>query len=66
MNVDATSLRPRLMDFYHTAHARAAADIYQLVGYVPSDVDLVQIYDSFDRCPIQLRSLRRTPTTSAH
>jgi acetyl-CoA acetyltransferase len=47
LNVDATSLRPRLIDFYHTAHAEAADAIYDLVGYGPNDVDLVQIYDSF-------------------
>jgi acetyl-CoA acetyltransferase len=47
MNVDATSLRPRLMDFYHTAHTQAAAQVFGMAGIAPDDVDLVQIYDSF-------------------
>jgi acetyl-CoA acetyltransferase len=47
MNVDATSLRPRLMDFYHTAHREAAEQVFAMAGVGPPDVDLVQIYDSF-------------------
>ena len=47
MNKDATSLWPRLMDFYHTSHARAAAEVYDMAGLGPSDIDVVGIYDSF-------------------
>jgi acetyl-CoA acetyltransferase len=47
MNADATSLWPRLIDFYHTGHARAAADVYDMASVGPSDIDLVGIYDSF-------------------
>lgn len=47
MNCDATSLRPRLFDFYHTAHKQAAEDVYANAGIGPRDIDLVQIYDSF-------------------
>jgi acetyl-CoA acetyltransferase len=47
MNADATSLWPRLMDFYHTGHARAAAEVYDMASVGPSDIDLVGIYDSF-------------------
>lgn len=47
LNVDATSLRPRLMDFYHTAHSKAAAELYEVSGCGPDDVDALQVYDSF-------------------
>ncbi|CAG1016042.1 hypothetical protein RHIZO_05253 [Rhizobiaceae bacterium] len=47
LSVDATSLRPRLMDYYHDAHRRAAADLYAVAGFGPEAVDSVQIYDSF-------------------
>lgn len=44
---DAASLRPRFVDYYHSGHARTAAQVYRMAGIGPSDVDLVQIYDSF-------------------
>jgi acetyl-CoA acetyltransferase len=47
LSFDATSLRPRLVDFYHDAHRRAAADLYDVAGFGPEAVDSVQIYDSF-------------------
>ena len=47
MNREATSLRPRLFDFFHTAHKQAADDVYANAGIGPRDVDVVQIYDSF-------------------
>jgi hypothetical protein len=31
-NVDATQLRPRLKDFYHTAHRDVAAQVYPMAG----------------------------------
>lgn len=46
-NVDATSMRPRLMDFYHRGHALARADLYAMAGVGPEDVDCLQVYDSF-------------------
>jgi acetyl-CoA acetyltransferase len=55
LNTDATTFRPRLLDYYHAGHAKAAARIYDLVGYGPSDIDAVQIYDSFSvHVPIAL------------
>jgi acetyl-CoA acetyltransferase len=55
LNSDATSLRPRLIDFYHSAHRRAAAQAAEMSGFGPDDVDLVQIYDSFSvHIPISL------------
>lgn len=47
INRDATSLRPRLMDFYHSAHTEAAHEVFEMAGAGPADIDLVQIYDSF-------------------
>jgi acetyl-CoA acetyltransferase len=47
MNATATSLRPRLVDFYRPAHRRAAAQAADMSGLGPEDVDILQIYDSF-------------------
>ena len=47
MNEEATSLRPRLIDFYHPAHQLAANQIYDMAGLGPKDIDGVLIYDSF-------------------
>lgn len=47
LNRDATSLRPRLKDFYHTAHRDAADGLYECAGFGPEAIDSVQIYDSF-------------------
>lgn len=47
INTNATSLWPRLMDFYHSGHQRAASEVYNMAGIGPADVDVVGIYDSF-------------------
>jgi len=47
MNRDATSLRPRLLDFYHTAHRATAEQAFAAAGAGPADMDVVGIYDSF-------------------
>lgn len=47
MNMDATSLRPRLMDFYHTGHKDAAEQVYSMAGVEPKDINSLQVYDSF-------------------
>lgn len=47
LNRRATSLEPRLMDFYHAGHQRAAQQAYTMAGCGPSDIPCVQIYDSF-------------------
>ncbi|MFD9720249.1 thiolase family protein [Streptomyces sp. NPDC059076] len=46
-NRDATSLRPRLVDFYRPAQRKAAEQVYAMAGVGPSDVDVLQVYDSF-------------------
>ncbi|MBV7408551.1 thiolase family protein [Maritimibacter sp. DP1N21-5] len=47
LNAGATSLRPRLLDYYHSAHRKVASDIYEVAGLGPDEVDCVQVYDSF-------------------
>lgn len=46
-NRDATSLRPRLEEFYRPGQHRAAEQVYAMAGLGPGDVDVLQIYDSF-------------------
>jgi acetyl-CoA acetyltransferase len=46
-NVDATQLRPRLKDFYHTAHHDVVAQVYPMAGVTPKDIDVFATYDSF-------------------
>lgn len=46
-NHEATSLRPRLIDFYHPGHREASAQLWEMAGIGPDHIDSVQIYDSF-------------------
>ena len=55
LNVDATSLRPRFLDFYHAGHRETAEQVYAMAGLGPEEIDLVQAYDSFSiHLPIAL------------
>lgn len=55
MNKGATSLKPRLVDFYRDAEKYSAADAWEMSGLSPRDIDCVQIYDSFSiHVPIAL------------
>jgi acetyl-CoA acetyltransferase len=47
LNVDATSMRPRLTNFYRPAQTVVAENLFNMVGYGPEAIDAVQIYDSF-------------------
>ena len=47
LNRNATSLEPRLTEFYLPAQQRAARQLFDTAGIEPKDVDVVQIYDSF-------------------
>ena len=47
VNTDATSLWPRLIDFYHSGHQQAAAAVYEMAAAGPSDMNVLGIYDSF-------------------
>ena len=45
-NRSATSLEPRLTEFYLPAQQVAARRLFNAAGIAPADVDVVQIYDS--------------------
>jgi len=46
-NRNATSLEPRLTDFYLPAQQASARRLFETAGIGPEDVDLAQVYDSF-------------------
>lgn len=47
LNTNATSLQPRLTDFYHPAQHRVADLVFNEAGFGPDDIDVLQVYDSF-------------------
>jgi acetyl-CoA acetyltransferase len=47
LNHHATSLGPRLMDFYLPAQRGAAEQVYAAAGVGPKDIDALMVYDSF-------------------
>jgi acetyl-CoA acetyltransferase len=47
LNVGATSLEPRLTDFYLPAQREAARRMFDMAGVEPGDVSALQVYDSF-------------------
>jgi acetyl-CoA acetyltransferase len=47
LNEGATSLEPRLTDFYRPAQQAAAAQVFDMAGVGPKDIDVFQVYDSF-------------------
>jgi acetyl-CoA acetyltransferase len=47
LNHHATSLGPRLMDFYLPAQRRAAEQVYAQAGIGPDEIDALLVYDSF-------------------
>jgi acetyl-CoA acetyltransferase len=47
LNSRATSLGPRLIDFYVPAQRAAAAQVYAAAGVGPADMDALLVYDSF-------------------
>lgn len=47
MHDQSTTLKPRLIDFYHPGHHVVAASVYNMAGIGPKDVDILQVYDSF-------------------
>ena len=53
LNRGATSLEPRLIDFYRPAQQKCAAQVFDMAGVGPKDIDALQIYDSFS-CHIPL------------
>jgi acetyl-CoA acetyltransferase len=53
LNRGATSLEPRLLDFYKPAQKACAEQVFGMAGVGPGDIDAVQIYDSFS-CHVPL------------
>lgn len=47
LNAGATSLEPRLTEFYRPAQQAAAAQVFGMAGLEPKDIDVFQVYDSF-------------------
>jgi acetyl-CoA acetyltransferase len=47
LNREATSLGPRLIEFYRPAQSLAAAQVFDMAGVGPKDVDVLLVYDSF-------------------
>jgi acetyl-CoA acetyltransferase len=47
LNGHATSLEPRLTDFYHPAQQDCARQAFDMAGVGPADIDVLQVYDSF-------------------
>jgi acetyl-CoA acetyltransferase len=46
-NREATSLGPRLLEFYRPAQKLASESVYAMAGVGPEDVDALLVYDSF-------------------
>jgi len=47
LNSKATSLGPRLLDFYLPAQRKAAEQVFNAAGMGPKDIDALMVYDSF-------------------
>lgn len=47
LNKGATSLEPRLLDYYHSAQTAVADQVFAMAEAGPEDMDALQIYDSF-------------------
>ena len=47
LNAGATSLEPRLTDFYFSAQQDCAAQAFGMAEVAPADIDMLQVYDSF-------------------
>ncbi len=53
LNKGATSMEPRLTDFYLPAQRKVAEQVFDMAGVGPSDMNCLQVYDSFS-CHIPL------------
>jgi acetyl-CoA acetyltransferase len=62
----ATSLEPRLTDFYRPAQRQAAAQVFAMAGAGPGDMSALQVYDSFSvHVPLALEGYGYCPTNGA-
>lgn len=53
LNLGATSLEPRLIDFYRPAQVKVAEQVFAMAGVGPPDIDAFLVYDSFS-CHVPL------------
>ena len=66
LNRGATSLEPRLIDFYLPAQQEAAAQLFNMAAIEPKDVDIFQVYDSFSvHIPLALEGYGYCPVGDA-
>ena len=66
LNRGATSLEPRLTDFYLPAQQQAAERSYAMAGIGPRDMDVFQVYDSFSvHVPLALEGYGYCPVGDA-
>ncbi len=66
LNAGATSLEPRLTDFYRPAQQAAAAQVFDMAGVGPKDIGVFQVYDSFSvHVPLALEGYGYCPVGDA-
>lgn len=66
LNAGATSLEPRLTEFYRPAQQAAAAQVFDMAGVGPKDIDVFQVYDSFSvHVPLALEGYGYCPVGDA-
>lgn len=66
LNCGATSLEPRLTDFYRPAQQAVAEQIFGMTGLAPDDIDVFQVYDSFSvHVPLALEGYGYCPVGEA-
>jgi acetyl-CoA acetyltransferase len=66
LNRGATSLEPRLLDFYHSAQKKVASQVFDMAALGPKDMDALQIYDSFSlHIPLALEGYGYCPVGDA-
>lgn len=66
LNRGATSLEPRLTNFYLPAQQEAAAQLFNMAGIGPRDIDIFQVYDSFSvHIPLALEGYGYCPVGDA-
>jgi acetyl-CoA acetyltransferase len=66
LNTGATSLEPRLTEYYLPAQQKVAAQVFDMAGVGPEDIDCAQIYDSFSaHVPLALEGYGYCPPGGA-
>ncbi|MCF3933728.1 thiolase family protein [Acuticoccus sp. M5D2P5] len=66
LNENATTLEPRLTEFYRPAQQKVAEQVFNRAGIGPDDVDVFQVYDSFSvHVPLALEGYGYCPVGGA-